>query len=147
MRSSWAHRMSISVKICSTSSSIDEMNAAQRKVVVSESMQTSLSEKDDMIRELKNNLADQETQYTEIQVKYDVTSQELSDSAKELAEKIENLENYRIPLKFDYDKISSLSAEGKEKLIGIRPLTIGQASRISGVSPSDISILMVYMGK
>ena len=79
----------------------------------------------------------------EIQIKYET----YIDKERKLAEKIENLEEYKIPLKFDYNKLSSLSAEGKEKLNKIQPLTIGQASRISGVSPSDISILMVYMGK
>ena len=79
----------------------------------------------------------------EIQIKYET----YIDKERKLAEKIENLEDYKIPLKFDFNKLSSLSAEGKEKLNNIRPLTIGQASRISGVSPSDISILMVYMGK
>ena len=79
----------------------------------------------------------------EIQIKYET----YIDKERKLAEKIENLEDYKIPLMFDYNKLSSLSAEGKEKLNKIRPLTIGQASRISGVSPSDISILMVYMGK
>jgi tRNA uridine 5-carboxymethylaminomethyl modification enzyme len=79
----------------------------------------------------------------EIQIKYET----YIDKERKLAEKIENLENYKIPLKFNYDKLSSLSTEGKEKLNRIRPLTIGQATRISGVSPADISILMVYMGK
>jgi len=80
---------------------------------------------------------------TEIQIKYET----YIDKERKLAKKIENLEDFKIPLKFDYNKLSSLSAEGKEKLKDIQPLTIGQASRISGVSPSDISILMVYMGK
>jgi tRNA uridine 5-carboxymethylaminomethyl modification enzyme len=79
----------------------------------------------------------------EIQIKYET----YIEKERKLAEKIENLEDYKIPLNFDYNKLSSLSAEGKEKLKEIRPLTIGQASRISGVSPSDISILMVFMGK
>ena len=79
----------------------------------------------------------------EIQIKYET----YIEKERKLAEKIENLEDYKIPLNFDYNKLSSLSAEGKEKLKDIRPLTIGQASRISGVSPSDISILMVFMGK
>lgn len=79
----------------------------------------------------------------EIQIKYET----YIDKEHKLAEKIENLEEYKIPLRFDYNKLSSLSAEGKEKLNKIQPITIGQASRISGVSPSDISILMVYMGK
>jgi tRNA uridine 5-carboxymethylaminomethyl modification enzyme len=79
----------------------------------------------------------------EIQIKYET----YIEKERKLAEKIENLEDYKIPLNFDYNKLSSLSAEGKEILKDIRPLTIGQASRISGVSPSDISILMVFMGK
>jgi tRNA uridine 5-carboxymethylaminomethyl modification enzyme len=79
----------------------------------------------------------------EIQIKYEI----YIEKERKLAEKIENLEDYKIPLKFDYNKLSSLSTEGREKLNNIRPLSIGQASRISGVSPSDISILMVYMGK
>jgi tRNA uridine 5-carboxymethylaminomethyl modification enzyme len=79
----------------------------------------------------------------EIQVKYET----YIEKERKLAEKIENLEDYKIPLNFDYNNLSSLSAEGREKLKDIQPLTIGQASRISGVSPSDISILMVFMGK
>ena len=61
--------------------------------------------------------------------------------------KIQRLENSKIPKGFDYEKIKSLSAEGKEKLSKVRPKSIGQASRISGVSPSDVSVLMVYMKK
>ncbi|MDF9800567.1 tRNA uridine 5-carboxymethylaminomethyl modification enzyme [Catalinimonas alkaloidigena] len=63
------------------------------------------------------------------------------------AEKVESLENYRIPEGFDYAKVKALSAEATEKLNRIRPATIGQASRISGVSPADISIIMIYLGK
>ena len=58
-----------------------------------------------------------------------------------------NLENLKIKKSFDYDQITSLSAEAKEKLLKIRPETLGQASRISGVSPSDVSVLMVYLGR
>ena len=54
-------------------------------------------------------------------------------------------ETVEIPDKFDYDKIKSLSNEGREKLIKVKPRSIGQASRISGVSPSDVSILAIYM--
>jgi tRNA uridine 5-carboxymethylaminomethyl modification enzyme len=56
-------------------------------------------------------------------------------------------EDYNIPLKLDYNAITSLSFEAREKLTKIRPGTIGQASRISGVSPSDISVLIVFLGK
>jgi tRNA uridine 5-carboxymethylaminomethyl modification enzyme len=57
------------------------------------------------------------------------------------------LENIKIPENFDYDKLKSLSFEAREKLTSIQPTTISQASRISGVSPSDISVLLVYMGR
>ncbi len=66
---------------------------------------------------------------------------------KSWLEKIEQLENYKIKVGFDYTRVKSLSSEAREKLIKIKPHTIGQASRISGVSPADISVLMVYLGK
>jgi tRNA uridine 5-carboxymethylaminomethyl modification enzyme len=64
-----------------------------------------------------------------------------------MAEKMQRLENIRLHEDLDYSKLSSLSAEAREKLIKIKPQTIGQASRISGVTPSDISILMIYLGR
>ena len=57
------------------------------------------------------------------------------------------LEDVKIPEFFDYYKIKSMSIEAKQKLTTIRPVTISQASRISGVSPSDISVLLIYMGR
>jgi len=63
------------------------------------------------------------------------------------ADKLNRLENIPIPDDFDFSKILSISYEGREKLMKIRPKTIAQASRISGVSPSDISVLLVYMGR
>ncbi|MDZ4663584.1 MAG: tRNA uridine-5-carboxymethylaminomethyl(34) synthesis enzyme MnmG [Bacteroidota bacterium] len=66
---------------------------------------------------------------------------------KENADKLERLEELRIKPDYDYDSISSLSTEAKEKLKKLKPFSIGQASRISGVSPSDISILLVHMGR
>ncbi|HTF28839.1 MAG TPA: FAD-dependent oxidoreductase, partial [Flavitalea sp.] len=69
------------------------------------------------------------------------------DREEKLAKKIEGLENYRIKSDFDYDRVKALSSEAREKLKKIRPETIGQASRISGVSPSDISVLTIYLGK
>ena len=79
----------------------------------------------------------------EISVKYETYIQK----EKELAEKMESLENKKIRDNFDYNEIRALSAEGRQKLQKIKPKTIGQASRISGVSPSDISILMVYLAR
>lgn len=69
------------------------------------------------------------------------------DREQKLAQKIEGLENYRIKSDFDYDRVKALSSEAREKLKKIKPETIGQASRISGVSPSDISVLTIYLGK
>ena len=66
---------------------------------------------------------------------------------KEVVSKMKRLEESRIPDRFNYNKLVSLSAEGKEKLNKIKPKSIGQASRISGVSPSDVSILMVHLRK
>ena len=63
------------------------------------------------------------------------------------AEKLQNLENINIPAKFDYNKLKSLSSEAKSKLEDIRPKTLSQASRISGVSPADISAMLVFMGR
>jgi len=63
------------------------------------------------------------------------------------AQKMSRLENVRIPEDIDFRKLNSLSTEAKEKLSEIKPITIGQASRVSGVSPSDVSVLLVYMGR
>lgn len=79
----------------------------------------------------------------EIQIKYDT----YISKEKQIAEKMTQLDDQRIDPHFDYRKISSLSSEATQKLLNIKPATLGQASRISGVNPSDISILMVYMSK
>jgi tRNA uridine 5-carboxymethylaminomethyl modification enzyme len=79
----------------------------------------------------------------EILIKY----QTYIDKEEKLAHKIESFENLKIDPAFNYSKITALSAEAKEKLNKIKPETIGQASRISGVTPADISIIMVYLGK
>lgn len=79
----------------------------------------------------------------EIQIKYD----SYIDKEQQMVEKMNNMENYRIPVHFDYLAITALSAEGKQKLNKIKPETMGQASRISGVTPADLSILTVYLGR
>ena len=65
----------------------------------------------------------------------------------EAAKKLSKLEDIKIPQDFNYQKLHSISTEGKEKLAEIKPRSIGQASRISGVSPSDVNILLIYMGR
>ncbi len=79
----------------------------------------------------------------EIQIKYET----YIEKEKKLVSKITGLESHVIPKEIDYQNVSALSAEAVEKLNKVKPETIGQASRISGVSPADISILMVYLGK
>lgn len=80
---------------------------------------------------------------TEIQLKYDSYIQK----EKELVAKMSQLEDLMIPDNFSYDKLFSLSNEARQKFAKIRPRTLGQASRISGVNPSDVQILMVFMGR
>lgn len=63
------------------------------------------------------------------------------------ADKLNRLENVKIPTNFDFNKLKSISIEARQKLTTIQPVTISQASRISGVSPSDISVLLVHMGR
>jgi tRNA uridine 5-carboxymethylaminomethyl modification enzyme len=79
----------------------------------------------------------------EIQVKYQV----YIDKEKDLVVRMRQLEDLEIPEHFDYQRIISLGAEAREKLNRVKPKTLGQASRISGINPSDVQILMVYMGR
>jgi tRNA uridine 5-carboxymethylaminomethyl modification enzyme len=78
-----------------------------------------------------------------IQVKYEV----YIEKEKELVKRMSQLEELEIPETFDYKKIVSLGNEAREKLTRIKPRTLGQASRISGINPSDVQILMVFMGR
>ncbi len=100
------------------------------------------------LKSVSNFVAEQELdrevmEQTEIQVKYAGYIQK----EKNNADKLHRLENVKIPDNFDYSKLKSLSFEAREKLEAIRPISISQASRISGVSPSDISVLLVFMGR
>jgi tRNA uridine 5-carboxymethylaminomethyl modification enzyme len=85
----------------------------------------------------------QSVEQAEIQVKYQV----YLDKEKELVGRMKQLEELEIPEQFDYQKINSLGAEAREKLSKAKPKTLGQASRISGINPSDVQILMVFMGR
>lgn len=87
---------------------------------------------------------DQESvEQASIQVKYNV----YIEKERELVQRMLDLEEQIIPQSFDYQKIQALGNEAREKLNRIRPRTLGQASRISGINPSDVQILMVYMGR
>src|SRR5690606_34053861 len=91
----------------------------------------------------QNAMNDEVLEQAEILVKYSgyIEKEKLN------AEKLQRLEGVKIPKNFDYSLLKSLSAEAKNKLSTIRPETIAQASRISGVSPSDISVMLIYMGR
>ncbi len=79
----------------------------------------------------------------EIQIKYE----RYIEKEQEIATRMSQMENTQIPDSFDYDRVAALSNEALQKFKRIRPRTLGQASRISGVNPSDVQILMVYMGR
>ncbi|MCZ6900457.1 MAG: tRNA uridine-5-carboxymethylaminomethyl(34) synthesis enzyme MnmG, partial [Bacteroidetes bacterium] len=131
--------------------SLDDLNTAtiKEKVVAINLIkrpQIGIKELGQLNNKLNHELAkyDQDVlEQAEIQIKY----HSYIEKERNLVKKIEGLENHQIPENFDYKQISALSAEAKEKLNKITPQTIGQASRISGVSPADISIMLVYLGK
>jgi tRNA uridine 5-carboxymethylaminomethyl modification enzyme len=87
--------------------------------------------------------SEESVQEAEIQVKYQV----YIDKEKDLVARMRQLEDLEIPDHFDYQRIVSLGAEAREKLNRVKPKTLGQASRISGINPSDVQILMVFMGR
>jgi tRNA uridine 5-carboxymethylaminomethyl modification enzyme len=91
----------------------------------------------------ENNYTPEELEQTEIQIKY----KGYIHKENENANKLKRLENLKIPADFDYGKLKSISTEARLKLTSLKPETIAQASRISGVSPTDISILLVFMGR
>ena len=96
---------------------------------------------DEFIRE--NDLDREILEQTEIQIKYSGYIRKERNNA----DKLHRLEGVKIPKNFDYTKLRSLSYEAIEKLTAIKPITISQASRISGITPNDVSILLVYMGR
>jgi tRNA uridine 5-carboxymethylaminomethyl modification enzyme len=91
----------------------------------------------------KHLIAEEAVEQVEIDIKY----KGYIDREKENADKLKRLEYVKIPKEINYFKFSSLSNESKEKLSSIKPENIGQAARISGIKPSDISILLIYLGR
>lgn len=97
----------------------------------------------DFIKEVSTQYNDEVREQAEINIKY----KGYIEKEKENVAKLNRLENIKIPEDFDYTKLSSLSAEAKQKMSNVRPKTIAQAGRISGVSPADINVLLVYLGR
>ena len=92
---------------------------------------------------IKEKISDDILEQAEIDIKYSG----YIEKEKRNVEKLMRLKNIKIPNKFNFDELASLSFEAKEKLNKIRPETLAQASRISGIKPSDISVLLVSMGR
>lgn len=99
----------------------------------------------DQVKEIvkENEINKDELEQVEIQLKYEGYIQKEKDNA----DKLKRLENLKIPKNFDYSQLKSITIEARQKLEKLRPETIAHASRISGVSPADISILLIYMGR
>lgn len=95
------------------------------------------------IKEVSTQYSDEVREQAEINIKY----KGYIEKEKENVAKLNRLENIKIPEDFDYTKLSSLSSEAKQKMSNVRPKTIAQAGRISGVSPADINVLLVYLGR
>lgn len=97
----------------------------------------------DFINDVSSKFDDEVREQAEVNIKY----RGYIEKEKENVAKLNRLENIKIPDDFDYTKISSLSAEAKQKMTNVKPKTIAQAGRISGVSPADINVLLVYIGR
>lgn len=103
-----------------------------------------ISKVDDLNQYIKNNSCTrEEVERAEIEIKYEGYIKR----EKEHADKLNRLEDLKIPSNFNFDKLQSMSLEAREKLNKIKPETVSQASRVSGVDPTDISVLLVHMGR
>ena len=91
----------------------------------------------------ENQLDEEELEQVEVQIKY----KGYIKKEKNNADKLTRLENLKIPVSIDYHKLGSMTIEARQKLSAIKPETVAQASRISGVSPADISVLLIHMGR
>lgn len=125
------------------SSPILEKQKAQKLLLRPDVELNDLADALPKLKDALNGFTQDATEQASIQVKYDV----YIEKEKELVQRMSQLEELEIPETFDYKKISSLGNEAREKLTRIKPRTLGQASRISGINPSDVQILMVFMGR
>ena len=128
---------------CQNSTPADSFHVAQ--LLLRSNCQYPLSNLSDqeMARTIKDNYRSEVLQDAEISIKYSG----YIDRENRIAEKIKRLDNLKIPADFDFDRVQALSIECRQKLKRYAPKTIAEASRISGVSPSDISVLLVYFGR
>jgi tRNA uridine 5-carboxymethylaminomethyl modification enzyme len=125
------------------------LRQSQKLVELAKRPQVKLSLIKDQIPELKSMFTDFGSRGEEIFESAEIAIKYEGYIARErnMADKIKRLEKIALDESFDYDRLKSISTEARQKLSRIRPRSIGQASRISGVSPSDISVLLIYMGR
>ncbi|WP_052910981.1 tRNA uridine-5-carboxymethylaminomethyl(34) synthesis enzyme MnmG [Riemerella anatipestifer] len=124
------------------SSPVDQAYRASQ-ILTRPNMKLELLEEIEDIKNTSRNYSDEVREQAEINIKY----RGYIEKEKENVAKLHRLENIKIPEDFDFTKINSLSAEAKQKLNSIKPKTIAQASRISGVSPADINVLLIFLGR
>ncbi|MFX1666348.1 tRNA uridine-5-carboxymethylaminomethyl(34) synthesis enzyme MnmG [Riemerella anatipestifer] len=124
------------------SSPVDQAYRASQ-ILTRPNMKLELLEEIEEIKNTSRNYSDEVREQAEINIKY----RGYIEKEKENVAKLHRLENIKIPEDFDFTKINSLSAEAKQKLNSIKPKTIAQASRISGVSPADINVLLIFLGR
>ncbi len=125
------------------SASIQEKISAEKLLKRPQIGMEELKSVDEDLKKYLSKYPKEVLEQAEIQIKYD----SYIEKEQQMVEKLSNMENFKIPTRFDYLSITALSHEGRQKLNKIRPETLGQASRISGVSPADLSILTVYLGR
>lgn len=125
------------------SSSITEKQKAQKILLRPDVELDELANSLPKLKEALSHFTTDSIEQASIQIKYDT----YIEKEKELVKRMSQLEELEIPETFDYKKIASLGNEAREKLAKIKPRTLGQASRISGINPSDVQILMVFMGR
>jgi tRNA uridine 5-carboxymethylaminomethyl modification enzyme len=125
------------------SATITEKQKASKIILRPNVTLANLQESLPSLKEILHKISDDSLLQSEIQIKYE----RYIEKEQQLVDKMSDLENMVIPTNFDYTKLSALSNEALQKMKKIQPSTLGQASRISGVNPSDIQILMVYMGR
>ncbi|HQS25248.1 MAG: tRNA uridine-5-carboxymethylaminomethyl(34) synthesis enzyme MnmG [Sphingobacteriia bacterium 24-36-13] len=125
------------------SAAITEKQKASKIILRPNVSLDSLQEALPILKDSLSGISDDSLLQSEIQIKYE----RYIEKEQQLVDKMSDLENMVIPANFDYNKLNALSNEALQKMKKIQPSTLGQASRISGVNPSDIQILMVYMGR
>jgi tRNA uridine 5-carboxymethylaminomethyl modification enzyme len=127
----------------SGASTIGEKQRAQRLLLRPDVELTDLIREIPRLSSALKDFSKESLEQASIQIKYEV----YIEKEKELVMRMSQMEQLEIPESFDYKKISALGNEAREKLTRVKPRTLGQASRISGINPSDVQILMVYMGR